>query len=299
MSLVAEWIAVDWGTSRLRAWAMQGETVLAKAQSEQGMARVTAGGFEAALLTLVEPWLGSERVDVLACGMVGARQGWVEAPYVGVPAKPVELEPVQVPASSSRLRAFVMPGLKQAQPSDVMRGEETQIAGYLADNPHWDGVICLPGTHTKWVHASAGEVISFQTCLSGEMFDLLSNASVLRHSIGTGFDMEAFDAALDESLSRPGRLSARLFGLRARDLLTGASPDAARAELSGLLIGAELAGAKPYWLGQEVVTIGSEHLAALYARALKQQGVPVRNAPADDMTLKGLCALRTRQQVRA
>ena len=299
MSVEAEWIAVDWGTSRLRAWAMQGERVLDRAQSEDGMARVAAGGFEATLLALVEPWLDTAPVDVLACGMVGARQGWVEAPYAAVPAKPEELDLVRVPATTPRLRAFVTPGLKQAKPADVMRGEETQIAGYLAGHPHWDGVICLPGTHTKWVHASAGEVISFQTCLSGEMFDLLSNASVLRHSIGTGFDMGAFDQAVEDGLSRPERLAARLFGLRARDLLEGVPPDSTRAELSGLLIGAELAASKPYWLGQEVVLIGSEQLAPLYARALERQGVPVKSANAEAMTLAGLCAVRARQQVQA
>ncbi|MEX0282898.1 MAG: 2-dehydro-3-deoxygalactonokinase [Arenibacterium sp.] len=299
MAVVAEWIAVDWGTSRLRAWAMQGNAVLARAQSEDGMAQLAPAGFEPALFTLIEPWLADAPMDVFACGMVGARQGWVEAPYQAVPAKPAELSPVRVPANSPRLNAFVIPGLKQTQPADVMRGEETQIAGYLAGNPNWDGVICLPGTHTKWVHASAGEVISFQTFMSGEMFDLLSNTSVLRHSIGDGFDMAAFEAALEESLSRPERLAARLFGLRARDLLMAASRDQARASLSGFLIGAELAAARPYWLGQEVIVIGSDQLAPLYRHALQQQGAFVTASAAEDMTLAGLCALRERHKVRA
>jgi phosphonate metabolism protein PhnN/1,5-bisphosphokinase (PRPP-forming) len=94
-----------------------------------------------------------------------------------------------------RLSVHVAPGLRQGKPADVMRGEETQIAGFLALNPNWDGVICLPGTHSKWVHISAGEVVSFQTFLTGEMFALLSQASVLRHGMqGDGWDDAAFDA---------------------------------------------------------------------------------------------------------
>ncbi len=297
MSIQPDWIAVDWGTSRLRAWAMHGDTVLDQAQSDDGVSQVSEGNFQSALLKLIEDWLGPDPVEVIACGMVGARQGWVEAPYSAVPSAPVPVSPIRVPATDARIRAFVIPGLKQMNPPDVMRGEETQIAGFLAPRPHWDGVICLPGTHTKWVQISAGEVISFRTFMTGEMFDLLCGHSVLKHSVGAGWDDAAFAEAVSDTLSKPEQLAARLFSLRAADLLTGQDADTARAKLSGLLIGAELAATRPYWLGQQLAIVGAEDLSAAYAGALRQQGAIVETTDAVKATLQGLAQARklTRQ----
>ena len=287
------WIAVDWGTSNLRVFAMGPEGVLAEAASGDGMGTLSREGFEPALLRLVEPWLAGP-VEVVACGMVGSRQGWHEAPYRAVPCAPVDgatLTPV--PVRDARLRLRIVPGLKQVAPADVMRGEETQIAGALALRPGFDGVLCLPGTHSKWAQVSAGEVVSFQTCMTGELFALLSGQSVLRHGMtGEGFDDGAFDAALSDALSRPERLAARLFGLRAEGLLAGLAPAAARARLSGLLIGIELAATRAYWLGQPVTIIGADRLSGLYARALSAQGMTAQSIPAAGATLAGLALAR-------
>ena len=287
------WIAVDWGTSNLRAWAMGADgQVLAEASSEEGMGKLTRDGYEPALLLLIGGWL-SGGAPVIACGMVGSRQGWCEAPYRAVPCTPVDRsEQVQALTIDPRLRVWIAPGLKQATPADVMRGEETQIAGALQLMPGYDGVLCLPGTHSKWVHISAGQVVSFQTFMTGEMFALLSEASVLRHGMaGGGWDDAAFDAAVGDALSRPERLGARLFSLRAEGLIAGLSATEARARLSGLLIGTELAAAKPYWLGQRVTLIGAEKLSAAYARALSLQGVEAKRLSATDCTLAGLASL--------
>ena len=287
------WIAVDWGTSNLRCWAMGPEGILAEASSADGMGGLSRDQFEPALLRLIGPWLGAGQTPVMACGMVGSRQGWFEAPYRSVPCAPVDREAlVRVPVQDPRLAVFIAPGLKQTQPADVMRGEETQIAGALALFPGFDGVLCLPGTHSKWVHVSAGEVVSFQTFMTGEMFALLSGQSVLRHGMaGTGWDDAAFDAALSDALSRPERIGAKLFSLRAEGLIAALSADAARARLSGLLIGIELAAAKPYWLGQPVALIGAKSLSQHYARALKSQGVDARVLPGPECTLAGLGTL--------
>ena len=287
------WIAVDWGTSNLRCWAMGPEGILAEASSADGMGGLSRDQFEPALLRLIGPWLGAGQTPVMACGMVGSRQGWFEAPYRSVPCAPVDREAlVRVPLQDPRLAVFIAPGLKQTQPADVMRGEETQIAGALALFPGFDGVLCLPGTHSKWVHVSAGEVVSFQTFMTGEMFALLSGQSVLRHGMaGTGWDDAAFDAALSDALSRPERIGAKLFALRAEGLIAALSADAARARLSGLLIGIELAAAKPYWLGQPVALIGAKSLSQHYARALKSQGVDARVLPGPECTLAGLGTL--------
>jgi 2-dehydro-3-deoxygalactonokinase len=190
-----------------------------------------------------------------------------------------------------------VPGLKQNNPPDVMRGEETQIAGFLATRPNWDGVLCLPGTHTKWVQISAGEVISFRTFMTGELFELLRGQSVLKHSVADGWDEDAFADAVADTLSKPEQLAARLFGLRAADLLQGQDAGVARAKLSGLLIGAELAATRPYWLGQQLATIGADEVAHIYAKALQQQGAVVETANATQTTLAGLSLARnlTRQ----
>ena len=285
----ADWIAVDWGTSRLRAWAMRNGEPVADAASDAGMGALEPAGFEPALLALVEPWLGTSITRVVACGMVGARQGWIEAPYMTAPCRP--LGPVvRAPAADPRIAVDLVPGVQQPEPADVMRGEETQIAGFLALDPGFDGVLCLPGTHTKWVEVSAGEIVSFRTFMTGELFALLAKASVLRHSVGDGWNEPAFLDALSDTLSRPETLAARLFGIRAEGLLDDLDPATARSRLSGFLIGAELAAARSYWLGQRIAIIGDPGLAGHYAAALTAGGAAPTLAPADRMTLAGLTA---------
>lgn len=288
-----QWIAVDWGTSNLRAWAVGNGTILAEVSSDDGMGRLARGDFEAALLALIEPWLSEETTPVFACGMVGSRQGWHEAPYRSVPCAPVDpLSLVSVPTLDRRIAVSIAPGLKQTRPADVMRGEETQIAGALSLMPSFDGVFCLPGTHSKWVHISAGEVVSFQTYMTGELFALLSEQSVLRHGVkGGGWLDSAFDAAVADALSRPEKIAARLFSLRAEALIAGLGATEGLSRLSGLLIGIELAAAKPYWLGQSVALIGADKLSKLYERALASQGVMARILPGRECTLAGLTSL--------
>ena len=286
-----DWIAVDWGTSNLRVWAMAADgTVLAEAASDQGMAKLDKSGFEGAFMALAGGWITGP-ITVVACGMVGARQGWAEAKYAKVPCPALAEDFARAVTQDPRLSVHVIPGISQDTPADVMRGEETQIAGFLARNPNWDGVLCLPGTHTKWVHVSADEVVSFQTFMTGEMFATLSDNSVLRHSVNSpDWDDAAFDAAVGDMISRPERLAAALFNLRARHLLEDTPAATLRARLSGLLIGAELAAARPYWLGQQVAVIGAGRIAGIYVAALAAQGVPATQVQGDSVTLAGLTA---------
>ncbi|MBF9031792.1 2-keto-3-deoxy-galactonokinase [Rhodobacterales bacterium HKCCE3408] len=289
----ADWIAVDWGTTRLRAWAMDADgSVRDEASSGDGMGGLSRAGFEPALLRLIEPWLSGGTVPVLACGMVGSRQGWHEVPYVSIPAKPAELRPVPVPGTDRRIALAIIPGLSQAEPADVMRGEETQIAGFLSEAPDFDGVLCLPGTHTKWARISAGEVVGFMTAMTGEIYRLISDHSVIRHCLaGDGIaDPAAFTDAVSDTLSRPEGLAQRLFAIRAETVLRDLGPGTARERLSGLLIGAELAAARGYWLGQDVAIAGAPGLAAAYGAALEAQGLAPRVLDADPLTRKGLAA---------
>ena len=290
----ADWIAVDWGTSNLRAWAVRDGSAVAEATSDKGMGVLAPDAFEAVLLEVVEPWLGKEPVHVVASGMAGARQGWREAPYVAVPCTPLGTEAVRPDVADARLDVAILPGLSQDKPADVMRGEETQVAGYLAGDPGFDGIICLPGTHTKWVHVSAGEVVSFRTFMTGELFALLSTGSVLRHSVGEGWDDHAFAEAVDDASGKPEAIAARLFGLRAESLLADLDKGAATARLSGLLIGAELAAARAYWLGRRIVLVGEDGQVSHYARALASFGAVAETADAMQATLAGLAAAHAR-----
>ncbi|EBA08404.1 2-dehydro-3-deoxygalactonokinase [Sagittula stellata] len=290
---VPDWIAADWGTSHLRLWIMRGDTPLRRIDDPRGMSKLTPDGYEAVLLEL----LGDELTgptDVVICGMAGARQGWKEAPYAAVPCA-IPSEGIPVPTSDPRLRVRILPGLSQSSPPDVMRGEETQIGGFLAAEPGFDGVLCLPGTHTKWVHVSAAEVVSFRTFMSGELFDLLSTQSVLRFSVSDGWEQGTFLEAVNDAMGRPATVAADLFAIRAGSLLSGDAPGAARARLSGLLIGLELAGARPYWLGQEVVILGESALAEIYRTALAAQSAMVRTVSVEGVTLTGLTAAYSRR----
>src|SRR5690606_36478359 len=139
MSIEAEWIALDWGTSNMRAWAMGADdTVLARASSAKGMGRLRPDEFEPALITATSDWLADgRRVPVIACGLVGARQGWIEAAYAQVPTPPIAAAMTSAPVNDRRIAVFIVPGVSQVEPPDVMRGEETQIAGFTAR--HGDG----------------------------------------------------------------------------------------------------------------------------------------------------------------
>ncbi|MGE4612112.1 MAG: 2-dehydro-3-deoxygalactonokinase [Paracoccaceae bacterium] len=300
--IIPDWIAVDWGTTRLRAWAISNEgEVLASATGDDGMSKLSAHEFEPALLNVVSSWLvDGKTTPAVSCGMVGSRQGWVEAPYQVVPCEPIASSSlVRAQTTDARIEFFVIPGIKQDSPSDVMRGEETQIAGLLAQIPDFDGVACLPGTHTKWMRISAGEVVHFSTYLTGELFSLLASKSVLRHSISqSGWDAAAFKDAVGDAITKPSAIASRLFSLRSEALISGLSPDTARARLSGYLIGLELGAARQYWLGQKVVIIGEENISDAYYAALAAQGWAPEKYNVQRMTLAGISSayLQIRQQ---
>lgn len=287
------WIAVDWGTTQLRAWALAaGGEVLHRAASTRGMGSLTVDQFEAALLELIDGWLPVDRItEVVACGMVGARQGWREAPYAEVPCAPQAMAQVIRPeVSDARMRVSIIPGLCQRSPADVMRGEETQVAGLLAEWPDYHGLVCLPGTHSKWAEVRDGQVLRFQTFMTGELFALLSGQSVLRHGMQGDqlLDLPAFDAGLRAASERP--LLGALFGLRAESLLEGLAPAAARSRLSGLLIGQELAGLPERWRGLPVCVIGDGEAAERYRHALATLNIAAQTLGAEQVTLAGLAA---------
>lgn len=294
MPITACWIAVDWGTSNMRAWAMGADdTVLARGESARGMGQLDPSEFEPVLLEIIQSWIDPERVTpVIACGMVGARQGWIEAAYARTPTPPVAAKPTRAPATDRRIAVFILPGVSQSAPPDVMRGEETQIAGYVATNGG-SGILCLPGTHSKWVEIADGRIARFRTAMTGEIFSLLAEKSVLRHSVGTkDWSEDGFGSGVREALD-DREIVTKLFSIRAGGLLEGTSAQDSRSRLSGLLIGAELAEVSQYWRGNDVALIGASELSRLYQTALNIAGVSTRLLDAEEMTLAGLCAARS------
>lgn len=289
---VVDWIAVDWGTSRMRAWAMsEAGDVLARAQNDRGMSSLEPEQFEQALIELVGGWLGGgRRTPVIACGMVGARQGWAEAHYLTAPCTPAG-HLTAAPVTDPRLEVYICAGLKQLSPADVMRGEETQVAGLLTTRPQFDGVVCLPGTHSKWARVDQGEITEFQTFMTGELYALLVGHSVLRHTVSSeSWDEEAFRQAVAAAVAHPEIIAARLFALRAEALVADLGPQTARSRLSGYLIGLELGAARSYWAEQPVAIIGTNLLAQHYANGLQLLGRTPELLESETMTLNGLTA---------
>ena len=183
--------------------------VLAQVNSTKGMGSLNSDQFELALIELISDYLCDDFITpVIACGMVGAKQGWKEAGYISVPAEPPKSTKFTQPnVNDPRIAVYILPGMSQSMPADVMRGEETQISGYLAQNPNFNGSICLPGTHTKWVQISAGEVVSFRTFMTGELFNIISKHSVLRHSVDEGWDEEAFIESVSDGMMNANMLT--------------------------------------------------------------------------------------------
>ncbi|MFO1164816.1 MAG: 2-dehydro-3-deoxygalactonokinase [Paracoccus sp. (in: a-proteobacteria)] len=297
--MTPDWIAVDWGTTRLRVWAMQGSQALQSRHSDKGMGGLPRDGFEPALLELIHDWLPAQgRMPVIACGMVGARTGWAEAEYRATPCTPLDpLRATRPDVGDARLDVRILPGLSQAAPPDVMRGEETQIAGYLALDPGFDGTLCLPGTHCKWVRITQGRVTGFQTFMTGEIFSLISRQSVLRLSMaGAVPDVAAATLGAADAMADPHAATRGLFALRAGSLLDGLAPAQAAGRLSGLLIGTELGAARDFWHNHKTIIIGAPELAALYQVPMQAAGADVTRMDGGQLVLSGLTAARTALQ---
>ena len=299
MASAVEWVAVDWGTSNLRAWGIgsAGEVTFARS-SPDGMGRLTREQYPSVLTGLLSEV--RESVDVLICGMAGARQGWLEAPYLDAPADLGTLArgAVRPDMPGAQFAASILPGVCQREvgAEDVMRGEETQLLGLSALIPGFSGLVIMPGTHSKWALLDGTILTRFSSAMTGELFELLRVHSVLRHSLGGELEGEerdmGFDAGLALGLDKPERLTATLFKVRAGALLSGRSPAWCAGFLSGLLIGAEIGGQRN-WIGSaEIPLIGSVGLCSLYQGALARLGAKSRIVDATDATLAGLKAAR-------
>ncbi|MBB4003516.1 MAG: 2-dehydro-3-deoxygalactonokinase [Aurantimonas endophytica] len=285
---------VDWGTSSFRLWLVDAAgTVLCERRSEEGMLSAGPDGFATILETHLTALDAPSDLPVVACGMVGARQGWAEAPYVDTPASMAAIAANALRVDHAR-PAYLLPGVAQrlAEAPDVMRGEETQLVGL----PPVKGtqIVCLPGTHSKWVALGDGRIERFATFITGDLFAAASRHTILRHSVAdpaAPFDPERFSAAFLAGLERPAELANRLFAIRAGGLLgLGENGDGGSA-VSGLLVGLEFAGARSR-LGriESMTLVASGPLLEIYRMAAEAAGIAVVPADAEDAVRAGLLA---------
>lgn len=299
-----EWIAVDWGTTNLRLWGMTagGESVT-EVRDDRGMARLSAADYPDVLAELLAD---TSARDVLICGMAGARQGWIEAPYLETPADLAGLgrAAVSAPTPASPFQVAILPGVCRRDPGaeDVMRGEETQLLGLSVLNPGFAGLVCMPGTHAKWARLDGAMLTGFSTAMTGELFEALGAHTVLKHSLA-GETMgpateEGVSVGLAAGLARPERLPVQLFRTRAAALLSDKGPDWCSGYLSGLLVGTEVAGFRDEIGGGAVPVLGAERLTRLYSEALRRAGADPQPVDATQATLAGLGAAR-RQRAEA
>ena len=262
-------IGVDWGTSSFRAFRISPDgRVTDRIATQRGIMTVSDGGFGPVLDQAIGSWLGNGERHVLLSGMIGSRQGWREAPYLPCPAGPRDLAAALLSVPFPRAQVLLVPGLSDADDTgvpEVMRGEETQIAGVLPELAV-ESIVCLPGSHSKWARVAVGRIVGYRTYLSGEAFAAIRAGTILgRMMADTPYDPAAFARGLARS-AEPGHVLHHLFGVRTLALTGQLAETETASYLSGLLIGHEVAAA----LGgaARVYLVGGAALTALYAQAI-------------------------------
>jgi 2-dehydro-3-deoxygalactonokinase len=279
-------IGIDWGTTTARAYRFDADgRIVAEHSAPLGVQKVEGGRFADALKAL----LGGEvpaGTPLMACGMIGSRQGWLEVPYLQCPVDLAAIAHALTRVADPPLA--IVPGLicRDADDvPDVMRGEETQILGSLEDTGSRQLVV-LPGTHCKWALIDGGRVDTFATFMSGELYSVLREHSILGRLATSGTDGAAFERGMRASLRHGASLSHDLFSARALALTGQLAPDAVGDYLSGLLLGAEFAAARG-WMERtgardlSVTLIGDAMLCERYRLALATARISARIGPVD------------------
>ena len=285
--MTAALIGFDWGTTNLRAALLGADgNVLEQRVGESGVGLIDADAFAA---RFDEQTTGWPALPAVLAGMVGSAQGWRDAGYAPAPARTDDLAERMALFEHGGRAVAIVPGISlEGDRPDVMRGEETQIAGLLARRPHFQGTVVLPGTHSKWVRVEDGTVRSFHTYMTGDLFEAIGKATILRHSVGVGAaSPDLFRDAFRSAFERGRSVWGQLFAIRAATLLEGATAAQGREKLSGFLIGAEFAAARADGYLEEsadrLTLIGSGALVERYRQAtqlaqvdaLAYQGTPL------------------------
>jgi 2-dehydro-3-deoxygalactonokinase len=278
-------IVVDWGSSNFRAYRF-GESgeIAERHQAEAGILTVRDGAFESALMREIGSWI-TPKSEVLLSGMITSRNGWVETPYLDAPASITGLTAHALTREASNgAQLRFLPGVCNRHPQpDVMRGEEIQVFGSVGANE--DALVVLPGTHSKWVSVASGAIAGFSTFLTGEMFALLRQHSIIGRLIPAGAaeaSEAAFLAGVRQGFSGGvGGLLNDVFSARAGALLGAFPPEEIAERLSGMLIGHEIRAGLASAGGAAPVPrlVGEATLVARYRIAFSSLGLPCQTGP--------------------
>ncbi|MEO3470506.1 2-dehydro-3-deoxygalactonokinase [Roseomonas sp. CAU 1739] len=277
-------IGIDWGTSSLRAYRFAADgQITGRRDTPRGILTVAPGDFPDTLHAVAGDWIDNGEGRILMCGMVGSRQGWLEAPYLPCPAGLDGLAAAAIALPYPGADLHLLPGLscrdRHGVP-DVMRGEETQILGAALGDA--EATVCLPGSHSKWARVKGGEVTAFATHFTGEAFAALAGHTILARMMNACSPFHAGGFARGVARAKQGGgLLHHLFGLRASALFDEMQEEEASSTLSGLLIGHEVAAALEDGVAPPVVLIGADRLTLRYAAALDAFGVPYIKADPD------------------
>ena len=307
MTKPAAFIAVDWGTSKAR-FALCDEAGTALEQRAGPGAAQSRGRFAEVFVEFTTGWRRAHgEFAAYLCGMAGSAFGWIEAPYLQCPA---DLHKIACATVAIRPGVFVVPGLRCTNSlggPDMLRGEETQLLGALrlADVAGTQRqLVCLPGTHTKWVSLAGGVVQEFLTAPTGELYGLLCEHSVLVRDRATPLTHEtaAFERGLAEAARHPGALLHQLFQARSLRLDRQLSAEGAASFASGLLIGADVAGALQLYGAHDqhapVLIIGAARLTECYALALARLGRKTVQVDGTRAAFAGLAQIFREQEGR-
>lgn len=283
--MTSRYIAIDWGSTNLRAWLYQGEQCLESRQSEAGVTRLNGKSPAAVLAEVTQRWRDSATPVVMA-GMVGSNVGWKVAPYLPVPA---HFSAIGEQLTSVGDNIWIIPGLCVSRDDNhnVMRGEETQLLGARVLSP--SSVYVMPGTHCKWVQADAEQIHDFRTVMTGELHHLLLNYSL----VGAGLpeqeaSAEAFAAGLERGIASPDVLP-HLFEVRASHVLGNLPREQVSEFLSGLLIGAEVASMRDFIAHEQAITIvAGASLTSRYEQAFRTVGRNVSTLSGDTAFQAGI-----------
>ena len=260
-----KFVAIDWGTSSFRAWLIEHDQVCDSIETDQGVKNFLAGSHIAYLEQVLSIWKDQFQF-ILSIGMIGSSIGLHETQFSQLPigVKGVSATLVKAPEFNPPL--YIVPGV--SKPGDVMRGEESQSLAAQIEN----GLVILPGTHSKWVQIRDGKIVDFQTYLTGELFELLRNHSTLSKATESSAKITPTKDFLEGLDAQIADLTHDLFTIRAK-WLQGKSPEASREYLSGLLIGAEIRSASKWSGSNQATIVASDSLAQIYVAALAHFGI--------------------------
>ena len=279
-------IAVDWGTTNRRGYLIGADGALAaEMEDDQGILAVPRNGFDTAVATLRGRF--GDR-PLLMGGMIGSNRGWIEAPYVPCPAGIEQIAERLKWVEPERIA--IVPGVcyQDGEAADVMRGEELQMLGaHAAGMIPPTCLVCHPGTHNKWVRMEEGRIMAFRTVMTGEMFSLLKEHSILADLLALPADAGPwFEQGVRHGLAEDD-LTAELFSVRARTLLGRSPREGAASYTSGLLIGTDLRIGLRGSQGEEVIVMGRPELTGLFAHALGLAGLKAREIDGEAAFLAG------------